>query len=456
MIAQGHQRASGTCPIRPAMVFWRLIAVSTCTMVGIVTLTPTAFGQPSSDNSIKYASLPEITQIKATAPVQPTSDPKPEELVYPSLGDPTPADNDPVRAEEARKSWNVNGGGLAVAVLDTGLNVKHLDFAPESRILVKVNYTTDDEGVVNKVKDYHGHGSNVSGIILANGIHTGIAPGANIVPLKIVERNAPAKHAAIVKALQWVIDNHDKYQIPISVVVASFGDTGNHITDTYPVAQQLRGDAKAMKELRGLVTRLRDAKIPVVAAAGNYYWRFNQNKDAKDDEVHQGMVSPAIIRETISVGAVYDGNYGSKSYPKAFGQPMASLTGKDLFAPYSQRLHESVGHLCRTDVFAPGGPTRSSGNDESDPRCESQDYMGTSQSVPVVAGTILLLQQYHMRKTGKLPCVDHLEAWLRAGGKWIRDGSKENDNVPHTGACFPRVDVMEALTLIDEGPCTHN
>jgi subtilisin family serine protease len=90
--------------------------------------------------------------------------------------------DDHILAKEARKAGHVDGTGLAVAVLDTGLNIAHVDFAGQGRIPACLNFTSEDGGDPNTVTDRIGHGSNVAGIIAAHGSkHTGIAPGANIV-----------------------------------------------------------------------------------------------------------------------------------------------------------------------------------------------------------------------------------------------------------------------------------
>ncbi len=44
-----------------------------------------------------------------------------------------------LKASLARSKFQVSGAGLSVAVLDTGLNAKHVDF--RNRVPVQVNYT---------------------------------------------------------------------------------------------------------------------------------------------------------------------------------------------------------------------------------------------------------------------------------------------------------------------------
>ncbi len=88
---------------------------------------------------------------------------------------------------QARQAFNVNGAGQTVAVLDTGLNTGHVDFA--GRVVAQVNFTADNGGDSGNATDGNGHGTNVGGIIVAAGDHQGIAPGANIIPIKVLSNS---------------------------------------------------------------------------------------------------------------------------------------------------------------------------------------------------------------------------------------------------------------------------
>ncbi len=72
-----------------------------------------------------------------------------------------------VRASQARQLFQVSGQGLCAAVLDTGLNTAHVDFA--GRIAAVRNFTPDNDGKADDVSDGNGHGTNVAGIVLAKG-----------------------------------------------------------------------------------------------------------------------------------------------------------------------------------------------------------------------------------------------------------------------------------------------
>lgn len=334
-----------------------------------------------------------------------------------------------IQAGTARTTFNVSGKGLTAAVLDTGLRTTHVDFA--GKVVAQRNFTADNGGNVNNANDGNGHGTNVSGIIVANKINTGIAPGANIVPLKVLRNNGSGSFTSVEQALQWVLDNHAAHKI--SVVNLSLGDSGNYPND----------DAFAANNVRKLVQKLAAKRVAVVIAAGNDFFSHSSE---------QGMGFPGIIREAVSVGAIYDANEGAFSYnsgAKAFSSTAGQIT------PFSQRLHETKSATCRTDIFAPGAPITSSGIG-SDNGFSVQH--GTSQASPVTSGVILLLQEYYQRvakslapkypatfKAPFLPSVALLVQCLREGGVSIKDGDDENDNVTNTGLTFVRLDALLAL-----------
>lgn len=323
-----------------------------------------------------------------------------------------------IRAPEARTRFSITGNGLTVAVLDTGLRTTHLDFA--GRVVAQRNFTTDNAGNPNDASDGDGHGTNVAGIIAANRFHIGIAPGTRIIPLKVLSNNGGGSFQAIRDALQWVIDNRSTHNI--TAVCMSLGDGGNYTDDT--------DTPFSTDELRLKIQTLRNEKVAVVVAAGNDFFTHSSQ---------QGMSYPAIFRETVSVGAVYDASEGSFSYGSG---AFTSESGADRITPFSQRLHETVNSITRTEIFAPGAPITSSGilNDEA-----ASTQHGTSQAAPIIAGVILLLQEYYLKETDSLPSIDDIETYLRAGGVVINDGDDEQDNVTNTGLNFIRVDVLGAF-----------
>lgn len=325
-----------------------------------------------------------------------------------------------IRVEEARQQYQVDGTGLTVAVLDTGINRLHVDF--DGKIAAEKNFTTDNGGNENDAADGNGHGTNVGGIVVADGDHRGIALGGRILPIKALSNAGGGTWTSLIKALTWIDSNHVTHHI--SVVNLSLGDGQNYETLT------LTGERKQIEDL---ILALRAKNIPVVISAGNDFFP-HQSK--------QGMSFPAICRGTVSVGAVYDANVGAFSYVSG---AKAHSTAAGRITPFSQRLHPSLQAATATDVFAPGAPLTSAGLTGA--HGESIQH-GTSQAAPVVTGVIMLLQEYHRRVAGSMPTVDQLESWLRTGVE-INDGDDEDDNVTHTGLNFVRLDAMLALGAAD-------
>lgn len=324
-----------------------------------------------------------------------------------------------VRADLARSTYSVDGSGFAAAVLDTGMRTTHVDFA--GSVVAQKNFTSNNGGDPDDATDGHGHGTNVAGIIMAHGDHTGIAPGADVIPMKVLSDSGGGSFSDVEDALQWVIDNRDTYNITVANL--SLGDSGNYTT-------------AFSSTLRDHVQTLRAARVAVVIAAGNAF--FNHGSA-------QGMGYPGIIPECVSVGAVYDASIGSVSYgigARAFS------TGPDRITPFSQRLHSSLDPDLRTDIFATGAPITSAGI--SSDTGESTQH-GTSQASPTVAGIILLMQEYYFRENGELPTVDLIEESLRSGAVIIEDGDDEDDNVTNTGLGFLRTDAVAAIEAIANG-----
>ncbi len=328
--------------------------------------------------------------------------------------------------EQARKSFQVSGDGLTVAVLDTGLNLQHVDF--KDRIPAQVNFTNENGGDSDDATDGQGHGTNVGGIILAGGPdqggdHTGIAPFAKIIPIKVLTNSGGGSWNMIRNGLQWVIDNRETHNI--TVVCMSLGDGSNEVTERSMIGPR--------REIQQHIQTLTKDKVAVCIAAGNDYFRHNSK---------QGMSFPAIVRECISVGAVYDADEGPFSYSggaKAFSSKEGRIT------PFSQRLHVSTSRANATSIFAPGAPITSSGINGS--RGESTQS-GTSQATPVVCGLILLMQEFYHRMTGEMPEVALLARLLRFGGVTINDGDDEDDNVEHSNKNYRRVDALSALDAV--------
>jgi len=147
-----------------------------------------------------------------------------------------------------------------------------------------------------------------------------ICPNLRVLPLPILDsKGQNGALQPLKQAFQWLAQNAEDFGV--NLILAPLADGTNLIDD-----RDLRGGALAMA-----TASLRRRGILTVAAAGNGFHIGNRR-------LCQGMGVPAILRDTVSVGA---------------------LEGLGL-APNSQRL--ALSGPCRTTCFAaPASPGGTSG-----------------------------------------------------------------------------------------------
>jgi len=111
----------------------------------------------------------------------------------------------------------VTGKGIKVAVIDTGINFAHPDFITNgnnSDLLKGYDFVEMD----NFPQDTNGHGTQVAGIISANGQLRGIAPEAEIFAYRVSEDGESVPSTLIVDAIKRATqDNVDIINISLGV-----------------------------------------------------------------------------------------------------------------------------------------------------------------------------------------------------------------------------------------------
>ncbi|WP_261131737.1 S8 family serine peptidase [Bacillus sp. Marseille-Q3570] len=104
--------------------------------------------------------------------------------------------------EPARLS-SLSGKGVKVAVLDTGIDPTH----PDLKVAGGISFINEEANY----NDLNGHGTHVAGIVGAaqNTIGTlGIAPGASIYAVKVLDKEGNGSQASVLSGLEWAIE-HD-------------------------------------------------------------------------------------------------------------------------------------------------------------------------------------------------------------------------------------------------------
>jgi len=89
------------------------------------------------------------------------------------------------------------GAGVTVAVVDTGV----ADLPQfEGRLLKQVNVTGNGEG------DEFGHGTFVAGLVAGGGLHPGVAPAANILDIRVADKNGRTSLLTVLAGLEAAAD----------------------------------------------------------------------------------------------------------------------------------------------------------------------------------------------------------------------------------------------------------
>lgn len=166
-------------------------------------------------------------------------------------------------------SLGFDGKDIKIAVIDTGVDYTHPDllgFGPDGKVVGGFDFIEND----NIPLDTNGHGTEVAGIISANGKIKGIAPEAKIFAYRVSDTGDSVSSDLIVKAIQRAVEDD------VDIINLSLGvnRTNDKIEDAINYAIK-----------RGIV---------VVAAAGN------SGPDLRT------IGSPGKDPHAITVGATYN------------------------------------------------------------------------------------------------------------------------------------------------------
>ncbi len=264
---------------------------------------------------------------------------------------------------QAEQAWSyTKGGGVTVAVIDTGLDYNHPDIAAnlwtnQKELNGLPGIDDDGNGYLddlhgwdfsnwdNDPLDDHGHGTHVAGIIagVANnqtGI-AGIAPEAKIMPLKVLASNGSGYVTDVIAAIRYAAN------LGAKVINLSLGVFKNFLSRSLQTSFQ------------SAVTYAKSKGAIVVAAAGN------ENSNVNN-------VYPAALTDVISVGATDVTK--TRAYFSNFG------TLLDFVAPGVDILSlKAAGVSFGADSVLDPNYVRAT---------------GTSMASPMVAGIVALLKAY--------------------------------------------------------------
>jgi minor extracellular serine protease Vpr len=163
----------------------------------------------------------------------------------------------------------IGGNGVKVAIIDTGIDFNHPDlygWGPDGKVVGGYNFIQEGEPPL----DTNGHGTQVAGVIAADGQLVGVSPKAKILAYKVSENGEAVSSDLIIKAIDKAIeDGADIINISLGV-----NQTNEKIDDA--------------------VNKALEKEIFVVTAAGN------------DGPTPRTIGSPGRDFGAVTVGATYN------------------------------------------------------------------------------------------------------------------------------------------------------
>ncbi len=261
---------------------------------------------------------------------------------------------------DSAKKQGLNGRGIGIAILDTGISPIEDLIKPNNRLIFFKDFVNED----TQPYDDNGHGTHVAGIIAGNGINSngrycGIAPESNIIGIKILDTNGKGNTSQVLAGIQWIVDNKNKYNIRIANL--SIGSS----------------ESSSLDPLVKAVNAAWDSGIVMTIAAGNNGPR------------NFTITSPGISKKVITVGSSDD-----EETVTIWGTSQRNFSGR---GPTEECIF-------KPDIVAPGSnivsclsPTASQYlTTPENLKIIDNHYLqlsGTSMSTPIVAGAIALLLQ---------------------------------------------------------------
>jgi hypothetical protein len=252
--------------------------------------------------------------------------------------------------DQVRAEYGLTGSGQTVAVIDTGIAYDHSalggGYGAGHRVVGGYDFAENDN---NPYDDgpMGSHGTHVAGIVAsADGRALGVAPGADIVALRVFNDQGHSELSWIEEALEWVHAHRNSFEHPITTVNLSLGAASN--TESVPAWATLEGDLAQLE---------RDG-IFISVAAGNGFATYHA----------VGLSYPAVSPYVVPVASL-DAS-GSLSYFSQRDSRVIAAPGRSIVSTLPDYMgnHNGV-----ADDFGA--------------------YSGTSMAAPSVAGASMLLRQ---------------------------------------------------------------
>ncbi|MEQ1904025.1 MAG: S8 family serine peptidase [Pirellulaceae bacterium] len=248
-----------------------------------------------------------------------------------------------------REQYGLDGKGQTVAVIDTGIAWDHYalggGFGSGHKVVGGWDFAENDGNPYDDGPAGY-HGTHVSGIVASEAAgNLGVAPGADLVGLRVFDDNGIGKLEWVEQALRWVHQHKDSFANPITTINLSLGGAWN---------------SKSLPDwaiLEDEFAQLKQEGIFISVAAGNSFQNY----------LSKGLSYPAVSSHVVAV---------------------SSSNGNGQMSDFSQRDDKVI--------VAPGEDIRSTVPNHLFHGTSINRFLtasGTSMAAPYVAGASTLIRE---------------------------------------------------------------
>jgi hypothetical protein len=249
-------------------------------------------------------------------------------------------------------NYGFTGVGQTVAVIDSGIAYDHYalggGFGSNYKVVGGWDFSGENDADPYDDGPAGSHGTHVAGIVGGtSGPDSGVAPGVDLVALRVFDDAGNGYFSWVENALQWVIAHRTSFENPITAINLSLG-VSSWNSNTVPGWSTLEDEFATLKA----------AGVFIAVSAGNSFSTYNE----------AGLSYPAASPNVV---------------------PVMSVTDAGVLASYSQRATNAIA--------APGSSIRSTVPDyKGNNNGITDDYAnfsGTSMASPYIAGASVLIRQ---------------------------------------------------------------
>ena len=182
-----------------------------------------------------------------------------------------------VLATDVRQEFGLDGSGIGVAVIDSGISAWHDDLMDAGNTSQRVDRFVNFTGGSATPSDEYGHGTHVAGIIAGNGFdsggaRSGIAPAARLVVLKVLDGSGRGRISDGIAALDYTGAHKTELNIRVVNLSVATGVYESYNLDPLTVAARRTVEARRRAAAGNNGRNSQGRRSGGITAPGNAPW----------------------------------------------------------------------------------------------------------------------------------------------------------------------------------------